>query len=320
MKLALAVETYVSLRRSNGSPFVSSEVTLKALCRWCGPMELSSLDAKRVAGFINSPRCAAVTRVSKFSSIKCFVDHWSLRGQMPALNLDKPPKPHCVPGPFIYTQDQVKALLDATETCPSRGGSLDGRAARMLLLTLYATGCGVDEVFGLTHSDIRFKEKRIYFKGNYRLQGRCIPIGQELRSALAEYIGTKKTLKSGDEPLFTDRSGEALKKGRFYEWFKSYAATAGLNKRSDGRGPRLEDLRFSFAVHRISQSIRRNDDLNRLLPALSTYMGYASLTRSEQFLAYAPDRFREDLQKLSPAKGSRHWRDDPSLMDDLRNL
>jgi integrase/recombinase XerD len=320
MKLSLAVEKYVSLRRSDGSPFVSSEVNLKALCRWCGPIELSSLDAKRVAEFVNSPRCAAVTRVSKFSSIKCFVNHWSLRGQMPALDLDKPPRPPCVPGPFIYARDQVKALLDATETCPSRGGRRDSSAARMLLLTLYATGCGVDEAFGLRHSDVSLKEKRIHFKGNHRLQERCIPIGQELKSALAEYISTKETPTFGDKPLFSDRDGKALKKGRFYEWFKSYNATIGVNKREDGRGSRLEDLRFSFAVHRISQSIRRADDLNRILPALSTYMGYSSLTKSEQFLAYAPDRFREDLQKLSPAKGSRHWRDDTSLMDDLRHL
>ncbi len=96
--------------------------------------------------------------------------------------------------------------------------------------------------------------------------------------------------------------GEALKRGYFYERFGSCNAIAGVSKRSDGRGARPQDLRFSFAVHRISQCIRRAEDLNRLLPALSTYMGYSSLTKSEQFLAYAPDRFREDLRKLSPAR------------------
>ena len=73
MKLALAVDKYVSRRRSDGSPFVSSELNLKAFCRWCGDIELSSLAAESVTEFLNSPRCNAVTRVSKFSSIKCFV-------------------------------------------------------------------------------------------------------------------------------------------------------------------------------------------------------------------------------------------------------
>ena len=101
-----------------------------------------------------------------------------------------------------------------------------------------------------------------------------------------------------DEPLFVAQDGEAIKRGSFYEQFRSCNAIAGVSKRSDGRGARPQDLRFSFAVHRISQCIRRAENLNRLLPALSTYMGYASLTKSEQFLALAPDRFRQDLRKL----------------------
>jgi integrase/recombinase XerD len=320
MNLALAVENYVSRRRSDGSPFVSSEIKLKALCRWCGHIQLSDLSAERISEFVNSPRCSAVTRVSKFSSIKCFVDYWSLRGQMPALDLDKPAKPQSVPGPFIYTRGQVKALLHAAEGRQSHAIKLDSGTLRMMLLTLYATGCSVDEVFKLRRSDVDFKNKRICFKNSQVPQRRCIPIGGEFRSALAEYFSAKEKSKSGDESLFLDRGGEAIKKGNFYERFRLFNAIAGVSKRSDGRGPRLQDLRFSFAVHRIAQCIRRAEDLNRLLPALSTYMGYSSLTKSEQFLAYAPDRFRQDLRKLSPAKGSRHWKDDVSLMDVLRKL
>ena len=320
MKLALAVAKYVSRRRSDGSPFVSGEVNLKALCKWVGDIELSSLAAKTVAEFVDSPRCAAVTRVSKFSSIKCFVDYWCLRGEMPALGLDKPARPLSLPGPFIYTRAQVKALLHATGKCQSRAIRLDSRTVRMIMLTLYATGCSVDEVFKLRRSDISFKSKRICFRSSQVPQGRCIPIRGEFRTALAEYLSAEEKSKSGDGSLFLDRDGEPIKKGNFYERFKLFNVIAGVSKRSDGRGPRLQDLRFSFAVHRIAQCIRRTDDLNKLLPALSTYMGYSSLTKSEQFLAYAPDRFREDLHKLSPAKGSRHWRDNVSLMDDLLHL
>ena len=97
MNLALAVEEYVTRRRSDGSPFVSSELNLKGLCRWCGHIELSSLTPEGITEFLNYQRCNAVTRISKFSSIKCFVNYWSLRGQMPALDLDKPPKPRSVP-------------------------------------------------------------------------------------------------------------------------------------------------------------------------------------------------------------------------------
>lgn len=320
MKLSLAVDKYVSRRRSDGSPFVSSELNLKAFCRWCGEIELSSLSAESVTEFLNSPRCNAVTRVSKFSSIKCFLAYCALRDQMAALDLDKPPKPQSVPGPFIYTRGQVKALLHAAEKRPSRTSKLDSGTLRMMLLTLYATGCSVDEVFKLRRSDVDFKNKQICFKSSQVSQGRCIPIGAEFRSALAEYLSAKDTSISGHESLFVAQGGEVLTRGYFYGQFRSCNAIAGVSKRSDGRIARPQDLRFSFAVHRITQCIRKTQDLNLLLPALSTYMGYSSLTKSEQFLAYAPDRFRQDLRKLSPAQGARHWRDDASLMEVLQRL
>jgi integrase/recombinase XerD len=301
------------------SPFVSIEINLKAFCRWCGEIELPSLTAESVNEFLNSDRCNAVTRVSKFSSIKCFVDYWSLRGQMPALDLVKPPKPHSVPGPFIYTRGQVKALLHAAEKRQSPTIKLDSGTLRTMLLTLYATGCSVDEVFKLRRFDIDFKSKRIRFQ-NSQMPGRCIPIGIEFRSALMEHLSGRKKAINGDEHLFVARGGEALKRGYFYERFRACNVMAGVSKRCDGRSARPQDLKFTFAVHRICQCIRRAEDLNRLLPALSTYMGYANLTKAEQFLAYAPDRFRDDLRKLSPAKGSRHWRDNASLMDILRRF
>ena len=236
------------------------------------------------------------------------------------LRADKPPKPQSVPGPFIYTRGQVKDLLHAAEKRLSRTSKLGSGTLRMMLLTLYATGCSVDEVFKLRRSDVDFKNKQICFKSSQVPRGRCIPIGGEFRPALAEYISAKDKSISGHEPLFVARGGEALKRGYFYGQFRSCNVIAGVSKRSDGRIARPRDLRFSFAVHRISQCIRKDEDLNRLLPALSTYMGYSNLTKSEQFLAYAPDRFRQDLRKLSPAQGARHWRDDASLIDILQRL
>jgi site-specific recombinase XerD len=140
----------------------------------------------------------------------------------------------------------------------------------MMLLTLYTTGCSVDEVFKLRRSDVDFKNKRICFKSSQVPQGRFIPIGGEFRPALAEYLSAKETSPGPGEFLFVAKGGEALKRGYFYKRFRSCNAIAGVSKRSDGRGPRPQDLRFSFAAHRISQCIRKSEDLNRLLPALST--------------------------------------------------
>jgi integrase/recombinase XerD len=314
MTLASAVEAYVSRRRSEGSPFVSSEATLRSFGKWCGNIQLSDLTVNKIDTFLNSKRCTGVTRLSKFSGIKCFVNHWSLRGQMAALALEKPPRPQSVLAPFVFSRRQVKSLLHSEESCPKTEHSIARVAVRMVMLTLYATGCRVNEVFELRRSDVDLKRKQIRFRSHGIRSGRCIPIGPELRATFMQYDSTRPSAKTTDAFLFLDRDGTRIKRGKVYKHFGDLLAEAGVHKRDGRRDPHLQDLRFSFAVHRIAQCIREADDLNRLLPALSTYMGYANLTKSEEFLAHVPERFRGDLHKLSPQKGRRRWSNDPSLM------
>jgi ABC-type glutathione transport system ATPase component len=62
-------------------------------------------------------------------------------------------------------------------------------------------------------------------------------------------------------------------------------------------------------------------DLNRLIPALSAYMGQCGLGSSERCLKLTPERFRKELVKLSPQRPKkRRWRDDSPLMKFLAEL
>jgi integrase/recombinase XerD len=85
--------------------------------------------------------------------------------------------------------------------------------------------------------------------------------------------------------------------------------------------PRMHDLRATFAVHRLTSWLRQKADLNRLIPALSAYMGQIGLGATERYLKLTPERFRTQLIKLSPQeRGRKRWRDDPALMKFLDGL
>ena len=82
----------------------------------------------------------------------------------------------------------------------------------------------------------------------------------------------------------------------------------------------MYDLRHTFAVHRITAWIKHGADLNRMLPALSVYMGLAGLRSTEKYLSLTPERFRAQLIKLSSGGSKKKWRDDPELMRFLSRL
>jgi hypothetical protein len=57
-----------------------------------------------------------------------------------------------------------------------------------------------------------------------------------------------------------------------------------------------------------------------MLPALSVYMGRHGLGSSDRYLTLSPERFRAQLNKLSPERGKRHWRHNSALMKFLTEL
>src|SRR3989442_689983 len=84
--------------------------------------------------------------------------------------------------------------------------------------------------------------------------------------------------------------------------------------------PRLHDLRHTLAVHRLTAWIKRGADLNRLTPALSAYIGQVGLGSTDRYLSLTTERFRSQLDKLSPRRSKKRWRDNPALMRFLPEL
>ena len=318
MRLTEAVNVYVDQRRSAGSPFISGEVTLRSLSEYCGDIWLEELTEERVSQFLDKPGCSPVTRLSKFSAVKCFVEHFSVRDQMPALLLIKPAKPDEIVPPFIYTHAQVRSLLDGTGVCQSRAKDLCGQTFRMILLMLYATGGTIDEVLSLRWSDIDLRKKQVNIGESAFRDQRLLPIGGDLRQVLSGYRTNCRPKQ--DTLVFCSVDGRPISRHNLCARFRRLQRVVGLDRKAGERRPRLQDFRYTFAVHRLSSWIQTGAGLNEMLPALSAYMGYASLTTAQQFLAYVPDRFHKDLQKLSPKKGRTHWRADAALIADLSRL
>jgi integrase len=86
--------------------------------------------------------------------------------------------------------------------------------------------------------------------------------------------------------------------------------TAGIRNRA-GRSPRVHDLRFTFAVHALLRWYRAGVDVQARLPALSTYMGHASIQSTQYYLTFfdaitqtAGERFEEYCSHFLPTTSS----------------
>jgi integrase/recombinase XerD len=320
MKLTEAVTVYVARRRSEGAQFVSPEIILKSMCKGFGDIELSEMAAERVSKFIRSSGCVPATVASRFSAVSCFLSYWTVRGEIAEIPLQRPRRKRTLRIPYIYTRLQIKALLDSAQNRSYALDSFDGRTMRMILLLLYATGAAFEEILSLRWADVDFSEMCIRLERMPRRISRILPIGMDLAAQLSIYRGSLAETGLNDALLVCCKSGAPIRRGNLWYRFAKLHRAAGLSRTLAGDEPRLHDLKFTFAVHRLSACIQEGGQLNRIVPALSTYLGYTSLTKAEEYLAFVPERFNDDLRKLSPTTGQTHWRNQPNLLVKLNSL
>jgi len=189
------------------------------------------------------------------------------------------------------------------------------------VLFLYATGVWVGEALRLAIDDVDLKARFITIRGNRFNRERRIPIGRDLCARLRRYMQCLRRRNHQTSNLLTYKNGSPIRGCALGVSFRRLRRLAGI-QRKDGAlyQPRMHDLRYTFAVHRLASWLKQGADLNRLLPALAAYIGQVGLGSTERYLTLTPERFRKQLSKLSPQRRKKRWRDDLALMKFLDGL
>jgi integrase/recombinase XerD len=324
MKLREALQVYVDGKRLGGAAYEKGIQSLSAFCRRAGNVELNRITEHRVASFLDGPRTSAVTWRHKYNLLRNFFLFWVARNAMRAAPMP-PPRPPVTTTfvPYIYSRTEIRLLLAGVRRAQiSANCHFDARTLRTLLLFLYGTGAMVGEACRLLRSDVNFKKRRITIRSNQFNRSREIPVGPDLYKVLWRYhVSNYRRGKMQAPQFFLNNEGSALNQRTLGGAFQRLRRIAGIARR-DGAiyQPRMHDFRHTFAVHRLSAWIKHGADLNRMIPALSAYMGQVGLGSTYRYLNLTPERFREQLDKLSPRRGKRHWRDNPALMRFLAEL
>jgi len=181
------------------------------------------------------------------------------------------------------------------------------------------TGASVGESVALSTSDVNLARGTVTLRKNRHDRPRAIPICNDLCVAMRKYERWRSRHQIRCDSFFVKNDGTALISSSFRGNFRRICQTASVY-RLDGGFPTMQDFRPTFAVHRITCWMRTRANLNRLLPALAVYMGHANLSTTQKYLTMTPERFRKQLNKLSPRGRHGHWRDDKDVMAFLTSL
>jgi integrase len=210
--------------------------------------------------------------------------------------------------PYLYTDDEINALLRAALNLPPRR-TLRPWTYHCLFGLLNVSGMRIGEARNLQLPDVDLKAAVLTIRGAKFGKSRLVPLHDSSRDILADYITRRERFferQRISSYLFVSSRGNRLDIGDIHRTFYLLSRQIGLRGLTDSRGPRLHDMRHRYAVNTLLQWYRAGEDVERRLPILSTYLGHVHVADTFWYLSAWPELMREAMIRLE-----RRWEKRP---------
>ena len=301
MILRDAIDHYVAWRRAHGARFVTSVAVLDYFCKHVGGnIGCDAVDEAAVLSFLAGNGPLTRYRANKYGALAGFYRYaisrgYAARSPLPAPG-DEPRQPRSAP-PYVYSQDELQRLFSAIDSSRQRPVQLNRDTLRALLLLLYGAGLRFGEAQRLTLDEVNLQDALLTICDTKFHKNRLVPVDPQLAVALRAYAAKRaeRPLPKGTASTFlANRDGTPLIKGTVRFAFARLLQVAGIHAKGDGRqAPCLHSLRHTAAVNRLTSWYRQGADVQRLLPALSTWLGHAHLDGTQVYLSMTPELLQE---------------------------
>lgn len=290
MKLKTAVTNYIAFKQGSGMRFRADAGVLRAFYRAMGDIEINEVDPGTVEAFLKGNGKVTAFWNQKYKVLRSFYRFAVARG-----TADRSPLPKMTPknpaplAPYIYSVEELRRMVLATDELRSTASPLQAPTFRTLLLLLYGTGMRVGEALALKLSDVDLDSCLITVRNTKFYKSRLVPIGPNLTTQLAKYKRQRCALSLPQEDssaFFATKTGHGLSYHRTNKVFQRIRRIAHVRREANARyQPRIHDLRHTAAVHRVIAWYREGANVQRLLPGLATYFGHVDIKSTQRYLS-----------------------------------
>ncbi len=204
--------------------------------------------------------------------------------------------------PFIYSADNITALMDhAQHDLDSR---LPAATYSTLIGLLSVTGLRIGEAIRLDRSDVDLAAGVLLVRESKFMKTRKVPVHSSTVAALRAYAAQRDTHLPAPSTtsFFVTVTGKRLLYPVVQTVFHRLCSEAGIGVGA-ARGPRLHDLRHTFAVTTLVNWYRSGADVHARLPYLSTYLGHRDPRFTYWYLSAAPELLALAAERLEPGDG-----------------
>jgi len=277
-----AIESYLQLRRAAGFRLRDTEALLKEFA--CFAAERGDVHIKTDTAVAWAGRATSLNqRARRLNSLILFARY--IRAEDTKHEI--PPNgifahhPYSRPRPHIFTALEIAAILAEAKQLPP-AGSLRPDTFYTLFGLVAACGLRISEALALKIDDIR--PDGLCIRETKFRKSRLVPLHPTTSKQLALYLDRRQQLTRLETRVFVSLRRKPLRYPTVNETFLFLLRKLGLRAGPGQHGPRLHDLRHTFASRALENSPDESSRISRHMLALSTYLGHAHISDTYWYL------------------------------------
>jgi len=303
--LRAALADYVALRRALGFKLEGVECRLKGFVKFAEEQGAAFVTTDLALRWAQKPAqgdpayCADRLRMVRLFARHCTTldprTEVPPEGLLPHRFRRKPP--------YLYSDIEIERLIEAAKQLPSPTG-LRAATFSALLGLMAVTGMRRSEPIALDREDVDLAHGVITVRRSKFGKSRYLPLHPSTQRALEQYQSQRDRLcpQPQGPSFFLSEQGTRVSQWALWGTFVKLSHQIGLRAPSDRHGPRLHDLRHSFALRTILGWYRQGLDVERHLPRLATYLGHGHVHDTYWYLSATPELLRCAALRLEDAE------------------
>ena len=201
--------------------------------------------------------------------------------------------------PYIYTFDELSKFFAETDKCQySSECPYRHLIMPVIFRMIYMCGLRASEARLLKVADVNLENGILSIHHAKKDNSRLVPMSDCLTERCRIFSAKVHPHPIEENYYFPALDGKPMTIGNLYKNFRRFLWRARISHGGIGKGPRVHDLRHTYAVHCLKKWSEQEKDLTVYLPVLRTYMGHDLFEETAYYLHLTADVFPEITLKM----------------------